>query len=324
MPSSRLTTALDEGILTLPDGDVAVLRPPAGYDLSALPQEALRISHGFRPDADYWTAAGFAVTPEPTPAAVALVVVPRSKALARAMIAQASTLAPVVLVDGQKTDGVDSLFRESRNRLGDLPSITKAHGRLFWFTPPADAFSDWAAMPPVPGPEGFFTQAGVFSEGVVDRGSALLAAALPRKLPARVADLGAGWGYLAHAVLARDGVVSLDLIEAERLALDCARLNVTDPRVRFHWADAGRYAPEKAFDAVVMNPPFHVGRTPDPSVGRGFIEAAARVLAAHGQLWVVANRHLPYEATLRERFRNVDEAGGDAAFKVFHATRPKR
>ena len=32
-----------------------------------------------------------------------------------------------------------------------------------------------------------------------DRGSALLAAALPAKLGGKVVDLGAGWGYLSRA-----------------------------------------------------------------------------------------------------------------------------
>jgi 16S rRNA (guanine1207-N2)-methyltransferase len=46
-------------------------------------------------------------------------------------------------------------------------------------------------------------QAGVFSGEDGGSGSALLAAALPAKLPARMADLGAGWGYLAAGRAAR-------------------------------------------------------------------------------------------------------------------------
>ncbi len=323
MPQSRLTTALTEGFLTLPDGPVAVLRPPAATDLSGFVPGTLRIVQTFRPDHDHWTAMGLPVTTESAPAAVALVIVPRSKALARAMVAEACRIAPVVIVDGQKTDGVDSIWREVRTRLGDLPSVTKAHGRLFWF-PVTDRFADWTAPAPVKGPDGFVTQAGVFSDGGIDRGSALLAQSLPPKLPARMADLGAGWGYLAAAVLARDGVAFVDLIEAEKLALDCARLNVTDPRAAFHWADATRFKPAKPYDGIVMNPPFHTTRTADPELGRAFIAAAARMLSPGGQLWMVANRHLPYEAALAERFRIVTDIGGDAAFKIVHASRPKR
>jgi len=322
MSNSRLSTAIDDGLLALPAGKIALMRPSATYDVSALSRDDVQIVHGFYPDVAAWQAAGYSVTQVTPEVSVAIVVVPRAKALARAMVADACKNAQLVIVDGQKTDGVDSLFKACRKSLGNLPSITKGHGRIFWFAA-TDAFSDWAAPPPAKGAHGYFTTAGVFSDGAVDAGSALLAAALPEKLPARMADLGAGWGYLAAPVLARTSVKSLDLIEAEALSLDCARLNVSDPRVVFHWADATQFAADP-YDGIVMNPPFHAGRASDPSLGRTFIQSAARLLAPHGKLWMVANRHLPYETTLTECFRNVETIGGNGAFKLFHANRPKR
>jgi len=322
MSQSRLFTALENGLITLPPGPIALMRPPASYDVSALPRERVQIVHGFFPDVAAWQAGGYTVSQELPAVSVAVVIVPRAKALARAMVAEACEKADLVIVDGQKTDGIDSLFKACRKTLGVLPSVTKGHGRIFWFAA-SDAFADWIAPEPAKGPQGYFTTAGVFSDGAVDAGSALLAEALPGKLPARMADLGAGWGYLAAPVLARKGVKSLDLIEAEALSIKCARLNVSDPRVAFHWADATRFA-AAAYDGIVMNPPFHASRASDPGLGRTFIQAAARLLAPHGKLWMVANRHLPYEATLTECFRNVDMIAGNGAFKVFHANRPHR
>ncbi len=322
MSQSRLSTALEDGLLALPEGQIAVMRPSATYDVSALPRDRVTIVHGFYPDYAAWESAGYPVAQELPRATVAIVVVPRAKALARAMVAAACANADVVIVDGQKTDGVDSLFKACRKSLGQLPTLTKGHGRIFWFQA-TDAFADWASPPPAKGPHGYVTTAGVFSDGAVDAGSALLVDALPAKLPHRMADLGAGWGYLAAPVLSRKGVTSLDLIEAEALALDCARRNVDDPRVSFHWADATRFQ-GAAYDGIVINPPFHVGRASDPSLGRAFIQAAARLLTPSGKLWMVANRHLPYESSLTESFRNVDTIGGNGAFKIFHATRPHR
>ncbi|MEL6840767.1 MAG: methyltransferase [Pseudomonadota bacterium] len=322
MSQSRLSTALDDGLLTLPEGNIAVIRPPVTYDVGPLPRDDVQIVHGFYPEYAAWAGAGFPVAQTVGDVRVAFVVVPRAKALARAMIAEACKKADLVIVDGQKTDGVDSLFKACRAVLGDLPSMTKAHGRIFWFAA-SDVFNDWTAPPPTKGPHGYFTTAGVFSDGAVDAGSALLAEALPKKLPTRMADLGAGWGYLAGPVLACDGVRSLDLIEAEALSVACAKLNVTDQRAHIHWADVTQFAPEMPYDGIVMNPPFHTGRAADPALGRQFIQAAARLLAPHGKLWMVANRHLPYESTMTECFRNVDIIGGNGAFKIFHATRPK-
>ncbi len=323
MSQSRLTTALQEGHLRLPDGDIAVLRPPATTDLSAFDPGRLRISQGFRPDHDHWVAAGLRVAITAKPAAATLVVAPRSKAHARALVAEACHLAQFVIIDGQKTDGIDSLWRDVRSRIGEVETLTKAHGRLFWFHV-SDCFAEWAAPEPARGPDGFVRQAGVFSGDGIDPGSALLAASLPPKLPARMADLGAGWGFLAQEVLKRDSVISLDLVEAEHLALDCARLNIIDPRAHFHWADATRFAPGKPVDGIVMNPPFHTSRTADPDLGRAFIRAAARLLTPAGQLWMVANRHLPYDSTLTECFKVVDDIGGNPSFRIIHATRPKR
>ena len=322
MSQSRLSTALEDGLIALPEGNIALMRPPATYDVSALPRDMVQVVHGFFPDHATWQAAGYPVSQDLAAVSVAVVVVPRAKALARAMVADACAKADLVIVDGQKTDGVDSLFKLCRKTLGDLPSLTKGHGRVFWFTA-TDAFAEWAAPSPERGAHGYFTTAGVFSDGAIDAGSALLAEALPRKLPARMADLGAGWGYLAAPVLAREGVKTLDLIEAEALSLQCARLNVDDPRVSFHWGDATRHD-AASYDGIVMNPPFHSGRASDPGLGRTFIQAATRLLAPHGKLWMVANRHLPYEATLTECFRNVDMIASNGAFKVFHANRPHR
>ncbi len=323
MSTSRLSTALDDGLITLQGGNIAVMRPTASYDLSSLPREAVQVVHGSYPDYTAFAQAGYAVSQDMPACRTAIVVVPRSKALARAMVAAACAVAELVIVDGQKTDGVDSLYKSCRKVLGDVPSLTKGHGRIFWF-PASDVFADWKAVQPVQGDHGFYTQAGVYADGKIDKGSALLADALPAKLPARMADLGAGWGYLSAAVLARDGVTSLDLIEAEALSLECARLNVTDTRAQFQWADALQFKPDTGYDGIVMNPPFHASRAADPGLGRSFIQAAARLLGSHGKLWMVANRHLPYETTLSECFRNVDMIAGNGAFKVIHANRPNR
>ena len=324
MARSRLETALADGALTLPDGPVRVLRPPSGYDVSALDPGRVTIVQGFRPDHDAWEAMGYRAD-DATGAVATIVVVPRSKALARALVADAVATTAFVVVDGQRTDGIDGLWRDLRARVGDIGSVTKAHGRLFWFDATGVDLSDWASAGPTAVRDGWITQPGVFAEGGPDRGSDALLAALPAKLPKRLVDLGAGWGYLSARILADHPEVAwIDLVEAEILALDCARLNVTDDRARFHWADAMRWQPEGAVDAVVANPPFHTERRPDVALGQDFVAAAARMLNGSGHLWLVANRHLPYEAALRERFASVEETGGDAAFKVFHAQRPRR
>ena len=92
MPRSRLAAALDEG-LTLPDGQVLALRPPAVADLSMLDRERVLIDHTFRPDRDAWAGAGYALAEDGAEAPTSLAFVPRSKALARALVARAARAA---------------------------------------------------------------------------------------------------------------------------------------------------------------------------------------------------------------------------------------
>jgi 16S rRNA (guanine1207-N2)-methyltransferase len=114
------------------------------------------------------------------------------------------------------------------------------------------------------------------------------------------------------------------VIEADAAALDCARQNITDARAQFHWADVAQFRPARLWDAVVMNPPFHTGRDADISLGIAFLRAAAGMLLPDGTLWLVANRHLPYDRTLPTLFRQVEDIGGDAAFRLTRASHPIR
>ena len=324
MSHSRLSLAAEDGDLVLPvEGRFAVFAPRVGYDLSALPRDLCDIIQPMRPDYEAFERAGYPCsTRESERYATALVCLPRAKALARDMIARATDCADLVVVDGQKTDGVESLLKDCRKRSDVQGTISKAHGKLFWFS--GGDFSDWHAPKRNEIEDGFVTSAGVFSADGIDPASRELAKALPAHLGRTVADLGAGWGYLARDILTRDTVETLYMIEADQVALDCARENITDERASFHWADATNWVARARMDAVVMNPPFHTGRSADPALGTAFIEAAARMLAPSGHLWMVANRHLPYESTLNARFGQVEEVAGGNRFKVLHASRLTR
>src|SRR5690606_6412454 len=196
--------------------------------------------------------------------------------------------------------------------LGSDTVQSKYKCRVFWAkVDQADAAlaAAWrgldAARPILGGPR--ISRPGVFAWDRVDRASALLARHLPATLAGHGADLGAGWGYLSHEVLSRcAGVTALDVIEAERRALDCARINLTahaaDTALDFQWHDVTTGLPRR-YDFIVSNPPFHALRgDARPDIGRAFIAAAADALRPGGTLWLVANRHLAYEEALGAGF----------------------
>ncbi|WP_410217884.1 methyltransferase [Paracoccus sp. (in: a-proteobacteria)] len=328
MTQSRLDLAFPDGH---PGGEVLFVGASAVDDLLPLDPTHLQVIQGHYPDHQALNVRGFRVAPELDVSAkgsrfdTAIVRLPRAKADARARIAQAVThLAPggVLWIDGQKTDGVDAILKELRAMAPVGEVISKAHGKIFRVTPPADA--DWLPQDWMPRARevepGFVTRPGVFSADGVDPGSRMLADLLPPKLPTRMVDLGAGWGWLSTQVLARPGVTELHLVEADHAALESARQNVTDPRAQFHWADARDFKLREPVNGVVMNPPFHEGRQAEPRLGAAFIATAARLLTGAGRLWMVANRHLPYESVLTQYFGQVHEIGGDTRYKVIEAT----
>lgn len=323
--ADRLSLALDAGVEIPEQGTVGVFHPSAAFDLSPLPYDRLKVIQPLRPDHDAMSRLGIQAAPDISAEerfAASLVCIPRSKAQARALVAQAAGVTDgLVVVDGAKTDGVDSLIKELRRRVDLSAPIAKSHGKICWFDARDTDLSDWLTTRTEV--QGFVTEPGVFSADGIDPASRMLADALPESLGSKVVDLGAGWGYLAARILERAGVEALHLVEANHAALECARANLDDPRAAFHWADARDWSLPEKVNAVVMNPPFHSSRKAEPELGLAFIDTAAKLLSLSGNLWMVANRHLPYEATLAARFQQVQEVGGDGRFKVIHARKPK-
>jgi 16S rRNA (guanine1207-N2)-methyltransferase len=177
-----------------------------------------------------------------------------------------------------------------------------------------------AAGSPVLLPDlGLWSQPGVFSWDRIDPGSARLLALLP-KLAGRGADLGCGIGVLAAQILASPAVTELTCLDNDRRAVACAEHNLNDPRARVIWADARQRDEDLGgLDFVVMNPPFHDGGSEDRALGVAFIQSAAQMLHRGGVCWIVANRHLPYEAPLAAAFAEVAVRADAGGYKIFEA-----
>jgi len=171
----------------------------------------------------------------------------------------------------------------------------------------------------VPGLEAW-SQPGVFAWDRIDPGSALLAEHLP-PMKGEGVDLGCGYGALSIVVLRSPAVSKLNMVDLDRRAIQAARRNIEDDRAKVWWSDARTLEAEGDKDFVVSNPPFHDGGAEDRRLGQAFIRKAAELLKKGGVAWVVANRHLPYEAELNaafKRVRLVAEAGG---YKLFEAVK---
>lgn len=352
MPAAHRDPALDallhpfaSGLLPWPE-QVLFLRAREGAALHAQGRRGLQATQPFRPEAARLERLGVGLLDEDALPArqfpLVLVLPPRQREEARALLARAcAAVAPGghVVVAVANDEGAKSREAELKQLAGAVSTLSKHHCRVFWTTgdAPADPAlqAQWAqadaprTQPCAEVPGGSFrTRPGVFAWDRVDAASARLAAALPADLRGRVADLGAGWGYLSLQVLARcPQVTALELFEADARALALAEANLAAPArargvaLRLHWHDvaAGVAGP---FDAIVCNPPFHaLGRGERPDIGRAFIAAAAQALRPGGVLWLVANRHLPYEEALGAGFGQVDAVAQQGGFKIVRAVK---
>lgn len=348
MSSASRDIALDalfhpfaEGLLQWPAGEVLFLRAREGAALHASRSGALVATQPFKPEADRLQRIGVTLLDEDAlPAAaypLVLLLPPRQREEARALLAKAcAAVAPggTVAIAASNDEGGKTREAELKQLAGSVGTLSKFHCRVAWARPQAlDAAlaGQWRAgdrprtvsSAQVPG-GGFRSRPGVFAWDRVDAASRLLADMLPMDLQGRVADFGAGWGYLSMQVLARcPKVASLDLYEADARALALAGENLADARVPVsrHWHDVAAGVAER-FDAIVCNPPFHaLGRGDRPDIGRAFIAAAAQALKPRGSLWLVANRHLPYEDALGTGFAATTTLKQEGGFKIVHAVK---
>ncbi|MCE7033055.1 class I SAM-dependent methyltransferase [Lysobacter sp. GX 14042] len=337
----------ERGELAWPvEGGAAFLHARAGAALSRHALPGLVCEQDFRPEAEALERAGLplAAGHDGQRHPLVLVLPPRQREQARALYARAlDRVAPGgrVLACAANNEGARSAEDDLRRLAGPLSTLSKNKARVFWTRPLRlaeaadrvdhtllDAWRELDAPRPVAGGR-FRSRPGVFAWDRIDPASALLAAHLPATLAGRAADLGAGFGYLAVELLERcPRITALDLYEADARALELARDNLAPFAGRaalgFHWHDVTAGLPER-YEVIISNPPFHAqGRAERPDIGRAFIAAAAAALQPGGSLWLVANRHLPYEAALGSGFAQVETVAQQGGFKVVHARRSAR
>lgn len=215
---------------------------------------------------------------------------------------------------GEVFEGVEVLRRSRGWRLVRLtaPRPTAAADAAPWRSFEALGRS-WWAWP------------GVFAARGLDVGSAVLLDALAELEAASlrgaaVLDLGCGTGVLAGAALDR-GAARVAALDDDLGAVASAERNLEGADAAVHHSDLDvALADDARFDAVLVNPPFHVGKQVRLEVPRAFLAAAHRRLLPGGTALVVANRALPYERELAG-WAGYETVRDERGFKVLRARR---
>ena len=171
-----------------------------------------------------------------------------------------------------------------------------------------------------------YSRPGVFSWEHLDEATETLADAMTIPIGASILDLGCGSGGLGitASLLSQSGRVTM--VDADVEAVRSAQKSAAAGGIsnyRILPSDVAGAVLDEKFDVVVTNPPFHVGKQTELAVPMQFIEDAWQVLIPGGQVYLVANRTLPYETAIRRRFGNIASVHDGKRFKVLSATKPQ-
>lgn len=330
----RVAHAVLKNLLSFDDKKIVLMRPEGVLPDFFTPDKTV-ILHSFFPSFLAYQRAGYqvfddieALKPHLQRADFAIVNLSSARMLNEEMIALALEFlnyGATLIVEGEKNKGVGALFLKAQTLNYAPHGLTKFHGKLFWFAKQnhhknEKECSFWPS-PVQKMPENMTRCAGVFSAKHIDSGSRLLGRYI-QNLSGNICDLGAGWGYLSQKILTSSAVKQIDLIEAEKNALNASQQNINDLRARFFWADVLEFTAQN-YDYVVSNPPFHLDGILNIGLGRAFIAKTAKILKPNGHFYMVANKHLAYEKTLNALFQKVKEIDNSDGYKVIKASFPK-
>ena len=167
--------------------------------------------------------------------------------------------------------------------------------------------------------------AGVFAEQKIDIGSRFFIENF-KLLPCAktVADVGCGNGLLSLAYHQLHPDAVLTLTDDSLAAVESARSSFTGnfPSATYQLAhNDGLFGYEQIFDLILINPPFHQQNTVTTDIAMSMFSQAKACMGPASELWIVANRHLNYQADLKRWFRNVLVAAQNDKFVIIRAKR---
>lgn len=342
LPGTTLVLGGNPGAL----GAALALRSPASHVLLASPNcialDMARRTLAANGIGNATVLEGTSVLPEwAGRCGCAVLLAPPDRKLARRWLLEAwHALAPggALWLAGANDEGVRSIIADAAELFGAAPVRAYRQGCRVSeaLRAPSDGLlPEWAGSPGIaPGTWREFvvelrgqrvqicSLAGVFAHDRLDAGTQLLLETVAAPLGLRVLDLGCGAGVIG-ALAARMGAAHADLADANLLAVasaaeTLARNGIANAQTRA--ADGVPPGPAGTYDAVLSNPPFHVGKAIDYAVARAFVAQTRRALRPGGHFTLVANAFLRYDQLLHANFEHVACIAQTASFRVWQAS----
>ncbi len=166
----------------------------------------------------------------------------------------------------------------------------------------------------------------VFSRDRLDHGARFFMTQFSRLPDAHeVIDLGCGNGVLGIYLQTLQAESAVTYIDESFSAVASARRNhqrrfdassESVPQARFVVENALDQQSDASADLILCNPPFHQQHVVGQQLATALFTDSKRVLRNGGQLWIVANRHLPYPQTLKWLFGHCTAIAGNDKFRI--------
>lgn len=173
--------------------------------------------------------------------------------------------------------------------------------------------------------QAYLTLPGVFSHGKLDVGTQVLLEHLAPPAHGKLLDLGCGSGVIGLSLKQQQPALDITLTDVDAFAIRSAELNAMRlGQTADIYASDGLDHVSGKFDYIISNPPFHQGKDTDYQFAERLFQQARQHLVADGQLWIVANRHLPYEEWAQQRFASVEILAQQQGFKILCVSQAKR
>ncbi|WP_196157848.1 class I SAM-dependent methyltransferase [Reinekea sp. G2M2-21] len=170
-------------------------------------------------------------------------------------------------------------------------------------------------------PCGLANLPGCYAEKTVDQGALVFIEHFGLLPDAHnVLDLGCGNGVLSLIYAQQHPHAHLSLVDENHQALQSAEINFKNSKLSNEFklvhSNSLNSVPDCNFDLILCNPPFHQENTVTDSIAKKMFADAHNALTNEGELWIVANRHLPYHEALRKYFRTTQIKSSHPKFNV--------
>lgn len=262
----------------------------------------------------------------------ALVWLPKEKKLTDYILAALAALLPAqatLWLVGDNRIGIKSIHKQIGAPFGPVVKLanghhstllaTQLHTPTAHFTPSDYRVETELPQPPL-SPLKLASYPGVFAYPAIDAGSQMLLEHLPTFKAGTVLDFACGHGVLGAWLQRQAPELDISYLDVSAMALmacqDTLRLNgLTGTLIA---ADA-LVADLPKYDVIVSHPPFHTGQATDYSIGQQFLRDAKQHLQRNGEIWLVANRFLPWPELIEASFGHCRRVAQDNKFAVYQA-----